>query len=76
VERGVRCVVCGFLTVLLKEKIKIISEEGLEKGEAKKTEQFVINSYRAGIPIETIAIITNLTVEQVIEILKQHSISD
>ena len=47
-------------------------EKGIEKGEAKKTEQIVINGYRAGIPIETIAVITNLTTEQVIEILKQH----
>ena len=47
-------------------------EKGIEKGEAKKTEQIVINSHRAGIPIETIAVITNLTTEQIIEILKQH----
>ena len=50
---------------------------GLEKGRAEnkiKEEQVVINSHRAGIPIETIAAITNLTVEQVIEILKEHSV--
>ena len=49
-------------------------EEGEAIGETKKTEQVAICAYRAGIPIETIAIITNMTVEQVIEILKRHNI--
>jgi len=50
---------------------------GIEKGreevraEAKaEKEQTVINAHRAGIPVATIAAITNLTVEQVTEILK------
>ena len=50
---------------------------GLEKGRAEtkvKEEIIVLNSYRAGIPIETIAAITNLTVEQVTEILKRHGV--
>jgi predicted transposase/invertase (TIGR01784 family) len=46
---------------------------GLEKGEAKwraeEKKDMVINSHLAGISIETIAVITNLTVEQVTEIL-------
>ncbi|MCL2041331.1 MAG: Rpn family recombination-promoting nuclease/putative transposase [Bacteroidales bacterium] len=53
-------------------------EKGLEKGEkigeAKKAEQVVINSYRAGLSIDTIAGITTLTAEQVIEILKKHTV--
>ena len=45
---------------------------GLEKGEIKKTEEFIINSRKAGLSIEMIATITSLTVEQVYEILKKH----
>ena len=45
-----------------------------ERAENKvKEEQVIINSHRADIPIPTIAAITNLTVEQVIEILKRHN---
>ena len=45
---------------------------GLEKGEAKlkaKEEAMVLNSHKAGISVETIATITNLTVEQIKEII-------
>jgi len=48
---------------------------GLEKGEAKKTLEVVINSYRNKIPVDIIATITNLTVEQVTEIIKAHGIN-
>ena len=47
---------------------------GLEKGEAKKNEQVVINSHHAGIPIDVIAAITDLTVKQITEILQQHGL--
>ena len=43
--------------------------EGKAEGITEKTEQVVINSYRAGIPIETIAAITNLTVKQALDII-------
>ena len=44
---------------------------GLEKGKAEEKERIVINSHNAGISIETIAQITNLTVAQVTEILNR-----
>ena len=51
---------------------------GIEKGEVigrtEEKENVVINSHKAGVPIETISTITGLTVEQVIEILKRHSL--
>ena len=51
---------------------------GLEKGESigeiKKTKKVVINSHHNGISVDMIATITNLTVEQVKEILKAHGI--
>jgi len=43
--------------------------EGEEKGRTETLEEVVINCYREGIPVETIAIITNLTVEQVQKII-------
>ena len=43
--------------------------EGRAEGEAKKVKQIVLNSRRNGIPVETIAIISDLTIEQVNEIL-------
>ena len=50
--------------------------EGREEGEAigieKERIQVTINGYNAGISIPTIAAITNLTVEQVTEILKRN----
>jgi predicted transposase/invertase (TIGR01784 family) len=45
-------------------------EIGLEKGRAESKAEVVINSHRKGIPIETITTITDLTIEQVDEILK------
>jgi hypothetical protein len=47
---------------------------GLEKGEAKKNEQVVVNSHRAGISIEIIVTITGLKPERITEILKQHGL--
>ena len=51
---------------------------GLEKGETKGRtevqENVVINSHRAGLPIETISTITGLTPEQITEILKRHGL--
>ena len=43
--------------------------EGEVKGKAQKTKQVVFNSHRNGIPVETIALIADLTVEQVHKIL-------
>jgi predicted transposase/invertase (TIGR01784 family) len=49
---------------------------GIEKGEAigrtAEKEQVVINSHHAGLSAETISNITELTIEQIIEILKRH----
>jgi predicted transposase/invertase (TIGR01784 family) len=51
---------------------------GLEKGEAigleKGLENVVINSHKAGFPIENITIATGLTPEQIVEILKRHGL--
>jgi predicted transposase/invertase (TIGR01784 family) len=58
-------------------------EKGIEKGEAMglkkaqielkaKEETIIINSHKAGLPIETIATITGLMPEQIVEVLKQH----
>ena len=54
--------------------------EGFVEGEAKGRsaertkvqENVIINSYRTGLPVETISIITGLTHGQITEILKQH----
>ena len=50
--------------------------EGLTEGEAigrtAEKEQVVINSHHAGLSAETISNITELTIEQIIEILKRH----
>jgi len=45
--------------------------EGKVKGVAEKIEEIVFNSHRAGIDIETIAAITDLTAEQVETMLRQ-----
>ena len=68
-------------------KIDIMTERGIisdaiEKGKAdtgaeektKEKTQVVINSHRVGIPIPTIAAITNLSVEQITEILRRNGI--
>ena len=44
-------------------------KEGKEEGEWEKTVQVVLNSRKAGLPIETIAAITGLTPEKIKEIL-------
>ena len=47
---------------------------GLEKGEAIGLEKVLINSHKAGFPVEDISTITGLTVEQIIEILERHGL--
>ena len=51
---------------------------GLKKGEAigreEEKKQFVINGYKKGHPIELISSFTELTTEQIAEILKQHGL--
>ncbi|MCL2040779.1 MAG: Rpn family recombination-promoting nuclease/putative transposase [Bacteroidales bacterium] len=63
---------------VLDEALRKGRAEGLSEGEAigieKERIQVTINSHNAGIPIPTIAAITNLSVEQVSEILKQHNV--
>jgi predicted transposase/invertase (TIGR01784 family) len=44
-------------------------EEAEDKGEAKEKQKVVINSYKAGLPVETIAIITGLTYKEIADIL-------
>jgi predicted transposase/invertase (TIGR01784 family) len=48
-------------------------DEGFAKGKAKENKNIVINSHLKGIPVETIAAITNLSVEKVMEILSEQS---
>jgi hypothetical protein len=47
-------------------------EEGEVKGGAKIKKQIVINCCQAGLPIETIAKITDLTTKKITEILEEH----
>ena len=49
---------------------KSVKYDAFAEGKTQKTKQFVLKSHDAGIPIETIATITDLTVKQVKEILK------
>jgi predicted transposase/invertase (TIGR01784 family) len=44
--------------------------EGRAEGKTETLEQVITNSHRTGIPAETIATITNLTVEQVLKIIR------
>jgi flagellar biosynthesis/type III secretory pathway protein FliH len=44
--------------------------EGLAEGEAKGLTKVVINTHRAGYPIETISAMTGLTEEEIIKIIK------
>jgi predicted transposase/invertase (TIGR01784 family) len=44
--------------------------EGEAIGETKNTKKVILNCHRAGIPVETIAVITNLTIEQILKILE------
>jgi len=47
---------------------------GEEIGETKKTKEVVLNSHKAGIPAETIAVIANITVEQVLKIIDDENL--
>ena len=59
--------------VIGREEGKVIGrEEGEEIGREKEKEQNAINGFKKGFPIEAISSFTELTPEQVIEILKQH----
>ena len=68
----------GYLTT---DEKNIIKERAINYArktriaEAKRTREMVINSHKAGISIETIAQITNLTVAQITEILKMHQLT-
>jgi len=48
--------------------------EGLQEGEQIGLEKITINSFQAGLTIETISKITGLTSEEIIEILKQEKL--
>jgi predicted transposase YdaD len=52
-----------------KEGRKEGEEIGREKGKWENTVQTVLNSHKAGLPIETIAAITGLTPEKIKEII-------
>jgi predicted transposase/invertase (TIGR01784 family) len=56
----------------LEEGKAIGLEKGEAKGEAKAMIKTVLNSHREGYSIDAIAIVTELTIEQITEILKQH----
>ena len=47
----------------------------LKAEKEKDQENMVINSRKAGLPVETILTITGLTSEQIIEILKRHGLT-
>lgn len=49
-------------------------QEGRSAGEVKKTTEVVILSYKKGLEIGLIADITNLSLEDVQQILKEHGI--
>ena len=48
-------------------------EKGLEKGRAEERVNVVINSHRAGLPVETISTITGLMHEEIIHILMREA---
>ncbi|GHT73769.1 hypothetical protein FACS189456_4570 [Bacteroidia bacterium] len=48
--------------------------EGRYEGKTEKEIEVVLNSHRVGIPLETIAQISGLTIDQVKEILAQHNL--
>ena len=54
------------------EGLKEGREEGREDGRKEKNVETVINSNRVGLPVETISIITGLTVEEVMKIIANY----
>lgn len=48
--------------------------EGEEKGEEKKTIAVVMNSYRLGLDLPTIALVAGITEKEVIRILKEQGL--
>jgi predicted transposase/invertase (TIGR01784 family) len=53
--------------------VEYTRDESLEKGEWKKTVEVVMSGLEAGLSLETIALITKLTVAEVKEIIASHS---
>jgi predicted transposase/invertase (TIGR01784 family) len=51
-------------------------EKALAEGHEEEKVEVVINSHKAGLPIDTIATITRLTLEQVIAILKEQGLNE
>lgn len=49
-------------------------EEGIALGENRMTALFVINSFKAHIPVETIALIANISVDEVRDILRSEGL--
>jgi predicted transposase YdaD len=58
----------------LEEGKAIGLEEGKAIGRTAEKEQVVINSHHAGLSVEAISNITELTIEQIFEILKRHGL--
>ena len=48
--------------------------DALEKGDQQRLEKVTVNSHKAGLPMETIMAITDLSSKQITEILKQHGL--
>ena len=64
-------------TIGLKKGLKKGETIGLKKGEAKlkaKEEEIVINCYKNGLPLETIAKVTGLSPAKILEIAKQQDL--
>ncbi|MDR1918607.1 MAG: hypothetical protein LBQ65_03045 [Tannerellaceae bacterium] len=62
----------GLVKGLLKGRAEGIAEgiaEGLVKGKWENTVQVVMNSHRTGLPLESIAIVTGLSIEEVESII-------
>lgn len=66
-------------TMTLTSMISASKDEGLEEGKAIGLaiglEQAAINCQKAGYPIDTIALVTGLTAEQITEILKRNELT-
>ena len=54
---------------------KVCYEDGLKDGEKRGTDnakrEIVLSSYKIGIPIETISIITGLSIDKIKELIKK-----
>ena len=47
-------------------------EQGLEQGEYKNSIKVILNGHKAGVPIKILALLTNLSEEEVERIIKEH----